>query len=177
MKKLVCYVSFFCLLLIFVSCDRRKQEPDITQEPDIIIEADYYSSYKLFYGEWQITELISGSKDQFDSIVGVVMQYDYDSFSVLGESFTPKYSLSLIPIIQDYQSYTSRTSVQEMGIKGDFFVYIRIYDKAQQKIISQPGSTFYVRDDNSLIISFQSVTAIAKRVGYIEDNENFYYPP
>jgi hypothetical protein len=144
----------------------------------------YSSTYKLFYGEWEITEVIGYNHNYgksfsgADKIVGTRVSYDREKILANGLTVNNfKYSYTINPNIKDMCYFNNTLTNQELGIKGEYYVFIHVetYIPGVNLGISFVGDEFFILDDNRLILVKNNVFYLAERLSYIENKEDLDY--
>lgn len=149
------------------------------------------SEYKLFYGEWEIKECINftasipkstaeeGEEPQYPDIIGAKIYYSRDK--ILNNNKTvctfPIYTIGVIPILEKEQLFLGKhsLSIKVLGIKGEYFNFVTVLDENNIDTVSDEiiGNTFYVVDNNTLVLEFNACEFIMKRTAFIDDADMF----
>ena len=137
------------------------------------------TNYKLFFGEWIVTKIVGedercGKGENAESMLGTVFYYDYDVIKQNGEiiSNNPMYKYFVLPKSNREFLYPMPTAF-ELGIEGEFHLYVETYTED----VFIEGTSFYVKDDNTLVLFSEREKAFyeMKRKSYIRENisENY----
>jgi hypothetical protein len=141
-------------------------------------ESNFYLAYKLFYGEWRVAELLT-DRGSIEDVEGLTLEYTPDMVRIGDKvAVNPHYAISLIPIVEERQNYTSyEVSVQTItGQEKGFFVYVRAI--VEPWYVDDFGLQFYIRDDDTLVMEYDQFFVLLKRVRHIEeDPSGYYFPP
>ena len=134
-------------------------------------------SYKLFYGEWEITEIYAeherlGAQWDAEELIGTKIYMDYEKIEINGktEVIDPEYRISILPTsIEYYIPYMP--TLEELGIQGDYFIHVRVSLE-----ITPPlwGLHFHVKDDNTLYLFYNDACYKVERTKHIPNVEDKY---
>lgn len=136
------------------------------------------TEYKMFYGEWEVSKIIGEHKtlpvdiEEAKTNIGKRITYQQDKIIYEGqeERKDPLYNYSIIPVKNPIRSYILKMpTLEEIGIKGEYFVFVWI--RSPMELKGFLGNEFYIKDDNTLIVSYYDVYYELKRISYIEDHE------
>lgn len=161
--------------------------PSDIQAPKKI--ADF--EYKLFYGEWEVKEFINftasipksvteeGEESQYPDILGTKIYFTRDKIvnndKIICSS--PVYNIGIIPVVEKEQLFLGKhsMSIKELGIKGEYFNFVTVLDENNINNLSDEiiGNTFYVVDNNTLILEYNACEFIMRRIAFIEDADMF----
>jgi K+/H+ antiporter YhaU regulatory subunit KhtT len=138
----------------------------------------------MFYGKWEVVDFITGNKDQYGDIMGAIIEYDESSFVVNGKAYAPEYKISIIPITENPQYYFSdgshpykRMSIQDLDIGEKYFVVVRAIIRDLNSVLIEPGCLLFIKDDDTLVIAYHTVLAVAKRLEHYPTDYSIYYHP
>ena len=157
------------------------------QEKNEIVDYEY----KLFYGEWEVKEFINftasipkstteeGRETQYPDIIGTKIYYNRDTImnddKIVCKS--PIYSIGVIPVLENEQLFLGKhsMSIKELGIKGEYFNFVTVIcedyiDNVSNEIV---GISFYIVDNNTLILEYNACEFIMKRTAFIENVDMF----
>lgn len=133
--------------------------------------------YKLFFGEWEVTKIIAehqrfGGDENAEDLLGTVFYYNHDIMKKddLIISNAPIYRYYVLPA-SNARFLQGMPLPSEIGINGDFWVYIEI----KTEDIFQEGTSFYIKDDETLIFYDNNVFYEVKRKSYIEQDISVEY--
>lgn len=134
---------------------------------------DYF--YKMFYGKWEITEIISvdprfGVSEASKRLIGQTIEYSFDNIKINEkvELENPIFYTALVPTEPDFTLIENLPSVGMLGIEGDYFAYVHIgnwFDGDKPFI----GTNFFVKDDSTLILIEYNTYFEMKRMTRIEN--------
>lgn len=136
------------------------------------------TEYKLFYGEWKVNKILgkhltlSVETEIAEKILGKRITYSIDSVKNddIEKVINPNYNYAIVPITQNKTYVEKMPSLQQLGIDGEYFVYVYVYNTTGQgdDIL---GTEFYIKDDSTLVMLYNDVYYELKRISYIEDAE------
>lgn len=173
--NVVLYAKLSGLLLKFHTLSNGEMIPEQDRSPD--------HSYKLFYGEWVITDVIETNLMEPEAVErakdkrGEKYYFDEGKITIDDETFCelPQYSISMIPTTEwqrsagrtfpifDYSTIDSDS--KKLSYKVPFYCYVRVYDSAHDRAIA-----FYVLDDNTLILD-EGIQLKLERISHISNYE------
>lgn len=134
-------------------------------------------SYKLYFGEWKVEKILCenerfGADEDAQDLMGSTFYYSVDEVKkdgvIIGNN--PSYKCYIIPK-NEYKYLANMATPEELGISGDFTVYVHIL---ADEIVTT-GSSFYIKDDNTLILYENNAFYEMKRISYISDNVESNY--
>ncbi len=148
------------------------------------------SEYKLFYGEWEIKEFINFTASipktmtdeeelQYPDIIGTKIYFDRDKVLNNGKIVckSPVYTIGIIPVLEKEQLFLGKhsMSIKELGIKGEYFNFVTVASADNMNNGSDEimGKTFYVVDNNTLVLEYNACEFIMKRTAFIDDADMF----
>ena len=125
---------------------------------------DVSSSSPSYFGTWQITSSTFGaysamSEEDCSALVGTRFEYfkDYAIYDDEHRLDSPKYIESILTA-DDFSSIYQGTSLETLGISKDSIQVVAIENA------SGIGDTFYIKDENTLIIPWDGVFFEIQRV-------------
>ena len=126
--------------------------------------SDVSSSSPSYWGTWQITSSTFGaysamSEEDCSALVGTRFEYfkDYAIYDDEHRLDSPKYIESILTA-DDFSSIYQGTSLETLGISKDSIQVVAIENA------SGIGDTFYIKDENTLIIPWDGVFFEVQRV-------------
>lgn len=139
--------------------------------------------YKIFYGEWEIVDYIVLTKQtaNFMNVIGDRFAYDQGGFYYDGYHYDAKYTYNIVPVFSEKQRHVvPNIDIQDLGLNGEYFVYVvALYfseEHGNWRAIDEPGSSFYIKDDDTLIVDVFGGAFSAKRLKHIDNHELYYLP-
>jgi len=159
--------------------------PQTAPDPTSVFPDDA-RTYKLFFGEWEIVDFVRETQWSSEYFIGARFSYDWDGYHYNGHSFSTRYVYNIVPFVSATQMHViNRLTVQELGLEGNFFVYVmaRLYSMETGEPICYthwmgysdgypPGTHFYIKDDETLIVDINSGAYVAKRVSHFTVNRD-----
>ncbi|MDE6713264.1 MAG: hypothetical protein K2K20_05955, partial [Lachnospiraceae bacterium] len=145
-------------------------------------------AYKLFYGTWEITDIVSesrylGGDEDCEDILGMQVTYLPDKYE-FGESVTvedPNYLISILPTDSRLLFDQRQVSMDTLLPDSEYFVWVQIAD------IPIGGETgmgygfepyvdngFFIKDDNTLYLFAYHCIYEMNRVSYMDDYDPNY---
>ena len=125
---------------------------------------DVSSSSRSYLGTWQITSSTFGaysamSEEDCSALVGTRFEYfnDYAIYDNQHRLDSPQYIESILTA-DDFSSIYQGTSLETLGISKDSIQVVAIENA------SGIGDTFYIKDENTLIIPWDGVFFEVQRV-------------
>lgn len=81
----------------------------------------------------------------------------------------PRYDIAVVPVIDTDRSYIEKMpTLKDLGIKGEYFVYVVVPSDRLDHLF---GEDFYVKDNETLIVSYEDVYYELKRISFYEYSE------
>jgi hypothetical protein len=154
-----------------------KSETEVTEDTEDPRLMFYDREYKLFFGEWKVEKIIgqhyepSCTMEAAEEIIGKRISYSVDSIKNDGIEVVkmPVYNYHILPVSPDKSYVEKMPTLQEIGISGNYFVYVY----ADYSIIDQGfdaiGNEFYIKDDTTLIMLEWDYYYELKRVSYVDN--------
>lgn len=145
-------------------------------------------AYKLFYGTWEITDIVSesrylGGDEDCEDILGMQVTYLPDKYE-FGGSVTvedPNYLISILPTDSRLLFDQRQVSMDTLLPDSEYFVWVQIAD------IPIGGETgmeygfgpyvdngFFIKDDNTLYLFAYHCIYEMNRVSYMDDYDPNY---
>ncbi len=155
LKSKIKFINFIIILLLFISScgyyylkkvnyiinksgvmeestqnevyEEKKQKGEL----DINLKYDY--SYKIFYGEWEIVDIIGydhhlgKSFDEAEEMIGTKISYSKDNIytnELKIETFD--YSYTINPNVKNQCYYNYTLTNEQLGITGDYYVFVHV---------------------------------------------------
>lgn len=155
-------------------------------DTDTYFVADQNDVYKLFYGTWEITDVVMQHRNQgdkgYEDILGMQVTYlpEMYGFGGIVKVNNPNYLMSIVPL--NGHSFVSDMPVEPF-VNDDWFIFVQIVDKPSgDGVITgreygyEPyiGSEFFIKDDNTLYCLDYNCYYEMKRISYISDYDPVY---
>lgn len=154
----------------------------IQTEEDLRYMDIFNPGYKMFYGEWEVTRLLVRNVhiDTPEDLVGRTVYYDYTAMKNDGIDIpgTVIYMVEIYPQ-PGHSHFYYTASPQDMGIGGDYFVDVTVEPQFLHNEINGKriiGDSFLIKDDQTLILSYDNCFYEMKRKSYIEGHDEYYFP-
>ncbi|WP_143320585.1 hypothetical protein [Clostridium sp. HBUAS56010] len=197
-------ISSIANIYLYLNNNAKKAPPMIPYEPDCealkpedegktaINNSLINSSYKMFYGEWEITDNLNYKSRLFPSpqgdleevvapdIIGNRIYFNQNEIlfnnTIVGTS--PSYWIYIIPVIENGQQQhflgDHSISVMELGISGDYFNYVEVNClETTNKLFPINSTSFYIIDNNTLIFEYDGFEFLMKRVAFIKNADMY----
>lgn len=150
------------------------------------IEAHIYQqndAYKIFYGKWEVTEVISqhrlGGDVGYEDIIGRQIVYLPEVYECNGISIeNPNYLMTIFPADCPQSFVDDFIVLNAILPDSEYYVWVQIvdkpiwdegeYDAEQYGIEPYIGSEFFVVDDNTLYCMDYNCLYKLTRVSYME---------
>lgn len=147
-------------------------------------------AYSLFYGTWEITDIVSesrylGGDEGCEDILGMQVIYLPDQYE-FGGSVTveePNYLISIFPTDSRFLFDQRQVSMDTLLPDSDYFVWVQIADVSaapgyndgrDYDFESFVGSKFLIKDDNTLYLFAYHCIYEMNRVSYMDDYDPNY---
>ena len=176
-KTIVLLIGFILLLTCAVTgCGSDSPQPSTLPAPEPIStetpaqaetaapSPDVSSSSPSYLGTWQITSSTFGaysamSEEDCSALVGTRFEYfkDYAIYDDEHRLDSPKYIESILTA-DDFSSIYQGTSLETLGISKDSIQVVAIENAGGI------GDTFYIKDENTLIIPWDGVFFEVQRI-------------
>ena len=138
--------------------------PEEVETETVAPSQDVSSSSRSYLGTWQITSSTFGaysamSEEDCSALVGTRFEYfkDYAIYDDEHRLDSPKYIESILTA-DDFSSIYQGTSLETLGISKDSIQVVAIENAGGI------GDTFYIKDENTLIIPWDGVFFEVQRV-------------
>ena len=138
--------------------------PEEVETETVAPSQDVSSSSRSYLGTWQITSSTFGaysamSEEDCSALVGTRFEYfkDYAIYDDQHRLDSPKYIESILTA-DDFSSIYQGTSLETLGISKDSIQVVAIENAGGI------GDTFYIKDENTLIIPWDGVFFEVQRV-------------
>ena len=138
--------------------------PEKAEAETVAPSPDVSSSSPSYLGTWQITSSTFGaysamSEEDCSALVGTRFEYfnDYAIYDDQHRLDSPQYIESILTV-DDFSSIYQGTSLETLGISKDSIQVVAIENA------SGIGDTFYIKDENTLIIPWDGVFFEVQRV-------------
>ena len=133
--------------------------------------------YKMFYGEWKVTKIVGQPpgrlykyyKEIAENFLNQTVSYTFDSIKINGieKVKNPEYFIRLIPVTPNNAFINGWPSLDEIGITGNYFAFVRVNNAD-----GDSPTTFYIKDDSTLILFENNAYYELKRLSYIKGAED-----
>ena len=161
--------------------------PDLYAEDDMITP---YHPYRLYYGEWVITEWVAShskwgpsSEDLIEEMIGTTINMQPDFFAIDDQfnTLSPRYRIAIIP--QNPEPYFPFfPNAFQLGIDAPFFVFVHVDLHSLEEIfdgtinpITYGIRGFYIKDDDTLYLVSTLDIYRLQRVSHLNDNHSIFY--
>lgn len=142
------------------------------------------AAYKLFYGTWEITQVVYQHRNQgdegYEDILGMQITYlpEMYGFGGMVKVDTPNYIMAIVPL--------GRSFIEDMTVspyvKDDWFIYVEIdgpygvggMNGREYGFEPYVGSSFFIIDDSTLYLYAYNCYYEMKRVGYMSEYDHLY---
>lgn len=138
--------------------------PEKAEAETVAPSPDVSSSSPAYLGTWQITSSTFGaysamSEEDCSALMGTRFEYfnDYAIYDDQHRLDSPQYIESILTV-DDFSSIYQGTSLETLGISKDSIQVVAIENA------SGIGDTFYIKDENTLIIPWDGVFFEVQRV-------------
>ena len=163
-----------------------------TEQANMGIASGAYGTYpySLYYGEWVISEWISGDskfgagEEFIGSVLGRTVTMTPHTFSVDGDvvSEEPEYRIAIIP--QNPRPYIpGLPNAADLGIDTAFFVYVHVsvfkwhgVSDEERCPIAKGIRGFYIKDDLTLYLNLGNDLYKLEKLNHVDDR-TFYEAP
>lgn len=154
-------------------------------DTDTYFVADQNDVYKLFYGTWEITDVVMQHRNQgdkgYEDILGMQVTYlpEMYGFGGIVKVNNPNYLMSIVPF---GHSFVSDMPVGSL-VNDEWFIFVQIVDKPSgDGVITgieygyEPyiGSEFFIKDDSTIYCFDYNCYYEMKRISYISDYDSVY---
>ena len=173
------------ILLLIVSCvffygqlkERTVPNEEVISE-SIGITGHKDTSYKLFYGTWRVSKLISqhlrlNGDEGYEQFLGRIVEYGSDYYISDGEKVdNPNYQFSIIPISNESSFFfPEQASVTGLLPDAQFFVFVQIVGMSYLDSNSEEyiGMEFLIKDNNTMYIFNKNCLYELTRVSFMDD--------
>lgn len=147
-------IAFILILTVFMStlaaCKSENTSPLPQKSTD--------TQKELFFGEWTIAKNIANnkvsaySKDEIEKMIGKKVTYS-DALASFDNNICSSPSYKEMTIITKEEDKNNYVKFADLGIKSESIISIEVFtNKEQSKSWISPGSFFYVKDQNTLIL-------------------------
>ena len=139
--------------------------------------------YLAIYGEWEVSKIVAHcddvcmNKQEINKLIGTDIKIDENWVKINGKIVAKNYEtkIDVIPILSENQIYIEGyPTLNELGIKEEYFVYIEIMSCDEEEVYTEPFSKFYVKDETTLIVEEQGYYLELKKVSEPLRSEAFY---
>lgn len=175
---------------------KRVSYDEVSEEAVESVPGNYHyeqnDAYKLFYGTWEITDIVSesrylGGDGDCEDILGMQVTYLPNKYE-FGEtvvSRNPNYLISILPTDDRLLFGQRQVSMDILLPDSEYFVWVQIADMpALSEAVDggsydfEPyaGSNFFLKDDNTLYLFAYSCIYELNRVSYTDDYDPRYMP-
>jgi len=155
-----------------------------SDDPNIKVSPTYDSTYKLFYGEWEVTGVLGydhyymQSFKEADGMIGMKVSYDKDNILANDVSINKlMYSYTINPNIEEQCYFNNTLTNKQLGLTGSYYVFVHVetYIPNVNLGIDFVGDEFFIVDDNKLVFVKNNVFYLAERLSYLDGNSDIDY--
>lgn len=145
---------------------------------------DQNDAYKLFYGTWEVTSIVSehvrlGGDEGCEDILGMQITYLPDKYEFGGivSIENPNYLMSIFPTDSPFLNMQEQVSMKTLMPDSDYFVWVQIVDKptSSEAVTGKDfglepyvGDEFFIKDDNTLYCFNYNCIYELKRVNHMD---------
>lgn len=161
---------------------------EITEDNGVTQKSYTEDGYKLFYGTWEFTEVVSehirlGGDEGYESLLGEKVTYlpDYYTCKGYGEEIeeieNPQYQIYVLPMQKGYnQFWVEQTGIEELLPEAQLFVYVIIGDTPLSKGgQGYCGTQFIIKDESTMFAYDYNCIYKLERISYMEGHEEGEY--
>ena len=130
----------------------------IQKEPDISAgDEENKDSNTVYYGKWKVTQYYAAyitalSREEMDARIGTEYEYGAEVFISDGQQLdAPQYSESEVQKADFEADYQGQLTFEQLGITTDTIKQISIDNSYDC------GSTYFIKDDNTILILYEGV--------------------
>lgn len=167
---------------------KRVSYDEVSEETVETVPRDHHyeqsSAYKLFYGTWEITDIVSehrlyGRDEGCEDILGMQVTYlpEQYEFGGIVSLDNPNYMISIFPTDDRFLFGQRQAGMDELLPDREFFVWVQIADKpvlsgdedgGSYDFAPNVGNEFFIKDDNTLYLYANHCIYEMKRVSYMD---------
>lgn len=145
------------------------------------------ASYKVFFGEWEIVEIVPGwnsplmAEEDLNEFIGTRLFYDVRHFKIDGEEISDNvfYDIAIVPV-EKYDLYFRNIPMAYKDIYDivpqDQDCFIHIYVTYEGYDYLPVGKSFFIKDPDTIIIETEVNDCFyylkCERIAHLENYEN-----
>lgn len=163
MKKLIKIMLFAMAICSLTACGSAKKSEaidevkvDNIEDSGVINKETKSNSYESYFGTWKVTKyympgINALSMEEAKGYIGKVCEYSEDTFTSDGAvTYQPDYQ-EFEETSDDFLTNYGGITLSSIGITADSVKWVNINNSFDF------GSSFYVKDDNTILISMDGV--------------------
>lgn len=187
-NTLYCYAydRFFEMKRIGWLGDEKENEINESEEDRKIVHSQN-GAYKLFYGTWEISRVVSqhsrlGGNEGYEDVIGMEVAYLSKSYGYGDDVLVndPEYQIYIMPMSAAALSWQER-NIYSLLPGAEYFVWVEVANlpevnkngelSGQDKYI---GNTFFLKDDNTMYCVNNNCIYEMTRVDFIPNHFDYY---
>lgn len=144
-------------------------------------------AYKLFYGTWEISRVVSqhsrlGGNEGYEDVLGMEVIYLPKSYGYRDDVLVndPEYQIYIMPMSAAALSWQEK-NIYSLLPEVEYFVWVEVAnlpeDNGNGKIMGQDkymGNTFFIKDDNTMYCVNNNCIYEMTRVDFIQNHFDYY---
>lgn len=167
--------------------EKENGEGNETTESERKIVYEQNEAYKLFYGTWEISSVVSrhrsqGGNEGYEDVIGMEVTYLSKSYGYGDDILVsdPEYQIYVMPMSAAALSRQEK-NIYSLLPEAEYYVWVEIAnlpgDNKNGEFSGQDeyiGSTFFLKDDNTMYCVNNNCIYEMTRVDYIPDHFRYY---
>ena len=167
--------------------ESENEKEDETNEAERRIVCVQNEVYKLFYGTWEISRVVSrhrslGGNEGYEDVIGMEVTYLSKSYGYGDDILVndPEYQIYVMPMSAAALSWQEK-NIYSLLPGAEYYVWVEVANvpednkngelSGQDKYI---GSTFFLKDDNTMYCVNNNCIYEMTRVDYIPNHFHYY---
>lgn len=167
--------------------ESENEKEDETNEAERRIVCVQNEVYKLFYGTWEISRVVSrhrslGGNEGYEDVIGMEVTYLSKSYGYGDDILVndPEYQIYVMPMSAAALSWQEK-NIYSLLPEAEYYVWVEVANvpednkngelSGQDKYI---GSTFFLKDDNTMYCVNNNCIYEMTRVDYIPNHFHYY---
>lgn len=139
--------------------------------------------YLAIYGKWKVKKIITHSNQiymkekEIKRLIGTDVEMDEGWIKVNGRVVSTNYKaqINVIPILSKEQVYMEgHPTLNELGINGDYFIYIEIISGKDNEVYNEPFRKIYIKDKETIIVEEEGYYLELQKINDPKDINSFY---